>query len=71
MRRPPTGAPAPSLAEVASRDEPRRGSGGATLAGATRAEQLDDVLAAADVTLEPEALTAVNRISKEIPYPLG
>ena len=44
---------------------------GSTLVGATRVEQLDDVLAASGVQLAPEALDAVNRISKEILYPLG
>jgi aryl-alcohol dehydrogenase-like predicted oxidoreductase len=44
---------------------------GATLVGATRVAQLDDVLKASDVTLAPEALDAANRISKEILYPLG
>lgn len=44
---------------------------GATLVGATRVAQLDDVLKASDVTLAPEALDAANRISREILYPLG
>lgn len=44
---------------------------GSTLVGATRVEQLDDILAAADVTLTAEALDAVNAISREIKYPLG
>ena len=44
---------------------------GSSLAGATRVEQLDDVLAAAGVVLSPDALVAASRISKEIPYPLG
>jgi aryl-alcohol dehydrogenase-like predicted oxidoreductase len=44
---------------------------GSTLVGATHVEQLDDILAAADVTLSKEALDAVNKISREILYPLG
>ncbi len=44
---------------------------GSTLVGATNPEQLDDILAAADVTLSKEALDAVNKISKEILYPMG
>jgi aryl-alcohol dehydrogenase-like predicted oxidoreductase len=44
---------------------------GSTLVGATRVEQLDDSLAAAGVALAREALDAVNKISKEILYPLG
>ncbi|CAG0969628.1 NDP-hexose C3-ketoreductase / dTDP-4-oxo-2-deoxy-alpha-D-pentos-2-ene 2,3-reductase [Myxococcaceae bacterium] len=44
---------------------------GSTLVGATRAEQLDEILAAADLVLAPEAMAAVDRISKEILYPLG
>ncbi len=44
---------------------------GSTLVGATRVEQLDDILAAADVTLPASAVEAVDKISKEIRYPLG
>jgi aryl-alcohol dehydrogenase-like predicted oxidoreductase len=44
---------------------------GSTLVGATRVEQLDDTLKAAGVALPPAALDAVNKISKEILYPLG
>ena len=44
---------------------------GSTLVGATRAEQLDEILAATELVLTPDALSAVNRISKEIPYPMG
>lgn len=42
-----------------------------SIIGATRPEQLDELLAAADITLSPEALARVDAISKEIPYPLG
>ncbi|MEE9607617.1 MAG: aldo/keto reductase [Myxococcota bacterium] len=43
---------------------------GSVLIGATRPEQLDDLLAAADVTLPGDALAACDRISKEIRYPM-
>lgn len=42
-----------------------------TIVGATSAEQLPDILAAADVTLEPEVLASINAVSREIPYPMG
>ena len=42
-----------------------------TLIGATDARQLDESLAAADVTLDPSALAACDAISKAVPYPLG
>jgi aryl-alcohol dehydrogenase-like predicted oxidoreductase len=42
-----------------------------TLIGATSAEQLDDTLAAASVTLPADALEACDQVSKEILYPLG
>ena len=44
---------------------------GSTIIGATSVDQLDETLAAADVTLAPEALQACDRISREILYPLG
>ncbi len=44
---------------------------GSTLIGATRVEQLDETLAAAEVRLEPAALEACDRISREILYPMG
>jgi aryl-alcohol dehydrogenase-like predicted oxidoreductase len=44
---------------------------GATIVGATSVAQLDATLAAAEVTLPKEALEAVDRISKEIRYPMG
>jgi aryl-alcohol dehydrogenase-like predicted oxidoreductase len=44
---------------------------GATIVGATSVAQLHETLAGADVTLAPEALEAVDRISKEIRYPMG
>jgi aryl-alcohol dehydrogenase-like predicted oxidoreductase len=44
---------------------------GSTLIGATHPDQLDDVLAAADAKIPPDALAAVDKISKEIRYPMG
>lgn len=44
---------------------------GSTLIGATRPEQLDETLKAAEVTLPPDALAACDKISKEILYPMG
>jgi len=44
---------------------------GSTLIGATRADQLDETLAAADVTLSGDVLKACHRITREIPYPMG
>jgi aryl-alcohol dehydrogenase-like predicted oxidoreductase len=42
-----------------------------TIIGATRAEQLDEVLSASEVKLSPEVLAKVDEISREIPYPMG
>jgi aryl-alcohol dehydrogenase-like predicted oxidoreductase len=44
---------------------------GAALVGATRDAQLGELLAAADVTLEPAALAACDAVSRAIPYPMG
>jgi len=44
---------------------------GATIIGATTAEQLRDTLAAAEVTLSKEVLEQCDRVRKEIPYPMG
>ncbi len=44
---------------------------GSTLVGATRVEQMDELLAGADVTLPAEALAAIDRITREIKYPMG
>ena len=43
---------------------------GSTIFGATRREQLGDLLAAADVRLGAEAVAAVDRISGDIRYPM-
>ena len=44
---------------------------GATIVGATSVAQLEETLAAAEVPVPPEALAAVDRISKEIRHPMG
>jgi aryl-alcohol dehydrogenase-like predicted oxidoreductase len=44
---------------------------GSTIIGATRPEQLDASLAAADVTLDAAALEAVDKLTREILYPMG
>jgi aryl-alcohol dehydrogenase-like predicted oxidoreductase len=42
-----------------------------TIVGATTAEQVPELLAAADVTLTPETLQRINAVSREINYPMG
>lgn len=42
-----------------------------TIVGATHPDQLDDILAAADLTLEAETLRKIDAVSKEILYPMG
>jgi len=42
-----------------------------TIVGATREDQLDDIFAAADLTLEPAILKAIDAVTKEILYPMG
>ena len=42
-----------------------------TIVGATRVDQLDDILAAADVTLEPAVMASIDDVSSEIRYPMG
>jgi aryl-alcohol dehydrogenase-like predicted oxidoreductase len=44
---------------------------GSTIVGATMPEQLDETLAAAEVTLDEPTLRACDEISREIPYPMG
>ena len=44
---------------------------GSTIVGATRVDQLEDSLRAADVKLTPEVLAACDAVSKEILYPMG
>lgn len=42
-----------------------------TIVGATREEQMDDILAAMDLALGQDVLDAINKVSKEILYPMG
>ncbi len=42
-----------------------------TIVGASCYDQLDPILAAADTVLDDETLKAINKVSREIPYPMG
>ena len=42
-----------------------------TIVGATNESQLDDILAAADLTLDAEVLRKIDAVSKDIMYPMG
>ena len=42
-----------------------------TIIGATTTEQVPDLLAAAEVTLDAETLDRINAVSRDIPYPMG
>jgi len=42
-----------------------------TIVGATRTDQLDDIFAAADMTLSTEVMERIDAVSKEILYPMG
>jgi len=42
-----------------------------TIVGATHEDQLADIFAAADLTLAPEVMKAIDKVSKEIMYPMG
>jgi len=42
-----------------------------TIVGATRAEQMPEILAAADLTLEPAILAKIDEICRDIRYPMG
>jgi len=42
-----------------------------TIVGATSAEQLPDILAAADLTLPAEVLKQIDEVSRDIRYPMG
>jgi aryl-alcohol dehydrogenase-like predicted oxidoreductase len=44
---------------------------GSTIVGATTAEQVPELLAAADVTLSAETLEKINAVSRELLYPMG
>ena len=42
-----------------------------TIVGATREDQLDDIFAAADLTLSAEVMKQIDAVTKEILYPMG
>lgn len=42
-----------------------------TIVGANTVEQCDDIFAAADVTLSPEVMKKINKVTKEHMYPMG
>ncbi len=42
-----------------------------TIVGVTTAEQVPDILAAADMTLSEDVMKAIDKVSKEILYPMG
>ena len=42
-----------------------------TIVGATSPEQMPDILAAAEVTLEPDIMAMIDTVSREIRYPMG
>ena len=42
-----------------------------TIVGATSAEQMPEILAAADITLEPAILAKIDEVSRDIRYPMG
>jgi aryl-alcohol dehydrogenase-like predicted oxidoreductase len=42
-----------------------------TIVGATREDQLGDIFAAADMTLAPEVMKAIDAVTREILYPMG
>jgi aryl-alcohol dehydrogenase-like predicted oxidoreductase len=44
---------------------------GSSLIGVTHPDQLDDILAAAEAKIPPEAMIEVDKISREIRYPMG
>ena len=44
---------------------------GSTILGATRCEQLEPSLAAAEVSLGPDVLARIDEVSREIRYPMG
>lgn len=42
-----------------------------TIVGATSEDQVDDILAAADVTLSQDVLNSIDQVSRDIRYPMG
>lgn len=42
-----------------------------TIVGATHEDQLPDIFAAADLVLGDDVIKAINKVSRELPYPMG
>ena len=42
-----------------------------TIVGATTVEQMDDILAAADLELEEDTMKKIHRVTRDILYPMG
>lgn len=42
-----------------------------TIVGVTREDQLDEIFAAGDLILSDEVMKAIDKVSKEIRYPMG
>ena len=42
-----------------------------TIVGATRVDQLDEIFAAIDLTLDDDVMKKIDAVSKEILYPMG
>jgi aryl-alcohol dehydrogenase-like predicted oxidoreductase len=42
-----------------------------TIVGVSAEDQLDEILAAADLVLPPEVMKAIDKVSQEIRYPMG
>lgn len=42
-----------------------------TIVGATHTDQLDEIFAAIDLTLDAETMKRLNEVSRDIPYPMG
>ncbi|MFT7218434.1 MAG: aryl-alcohol dehydrogenase-like predicted oxidoreductase [Candidatus Azotimanducaceae bacterium] len=42
-----------------------------SIVGATSTDQLEDIFAAADLTLTPETMKKIDAVSKEIMHPMG
>ena len=42
-----------------------------TIVGATAEDQLPEIFSASDLVLDPEVMTAIHRVTREIMYPMG
>ena len=42
-----------------------------TIVGVSKEDQVDDILAAADLVLPDEVMKAIDKVSSEIMYPMG